>query len=369
MPIDPELAAALRTQLRRPAIAWLVVMVAAGAGYGGLHYAHQQAQQAQLTLQAQQSALQQEQAQTEADLQLVLRHRADYQRWQADGLIGPLPVAEWRAQQLQALAQALQALAPWASERVTLQMQPSQALVLADAPGAATAAPDPAATPGENPSAPPTTVHPLSIQGRGTDDLQALAALNALQNQWRSAGQILRCELKRVTDSGTPPLAQVDWACDAQLYYVQQAPTAPAAATPAAPEPAVGIAPAATGVPIDPDRWPTWLLTPAERAALARPATNAANAADADSADPAYGPWRLDGWASPQQRPGSAWINGRLVQTGDSLADGVRVGRIEAGHLTLWLDGRPYRLRPGQILLPDGSVLDMLPQPVQPSKK
>jgi len=170
MPIDPELAAALRTQLRRPAIAWLVVMVAAGAGYGGLHYAHQQAQQAQLTLQAQQSALQQELAQTEADLQLVLRHRADYQRWQADGLIGPLPVAEWRAQQLQALAQALQTLGPWASERVTLQMQPSRALVPADAPNAASAAPDPAATPGENPSAPPTTVHSLSIQGRGTDD-------------------------------------------------------------------------------------------------------------------------------------------------------------------------------------------------------
>lgn len=121
------------------------------------------------------------------------------------------------------------------------------------------------------------------------------------------------------------------------------------------------IAPPALGLPPDPAHWPAWLMSPAEREVLARTRSRSASDASDRQEAVARGPWRLDGWAAPQQRDGSAWVNGQLVQSGERLAEGVVVGQIGSGHLILRLDGRAYRLRPGQILHLDGSVTDTLP--------
>lgn len=210
MSIAPEIVDALRERLRRPAWIWLAVTVATIAGLAGLSAAQHRAQRTHQELQSQYDALQADVTQIAADLELAKRHREDYRSWLADGLIAALPVAEWRAQRLEDLAQALSALGRWATEQVTLELQPGQAWEQT------TPAPDVPAAASEGYA---VSVHPLRVQATGTDDIHALAAITALERRWRTAGQWSQCRLERKS-SGDPPLVTVDWACEARLYYL-----------------------------------------------------------------------------------------------------------------------------------------------------
>ena len=155
-----------------------------------------------------------------------------------------------------------------------------------------------------------------------------------------------------VSHSAHPPCGRGGWAAVRGLLVVVAALVAAVAR--AAPGPS---GPEATAPAVASSQ--RWVLSPQQRAAIEQERRAGGDAVEGGEGGRG-GPWRVQGLAQPQHSTGSAWVNGQLVRAGDPVGEQVRVRAVRADRVVIERDGRLIALRPGQTLLPDGQVSDLL---------